>query len=47
MLHERRADSFYAKDTKIDAANTRKNGVLDTQEYADVLNRSWVFRTVG
>lgn len=38
---------FHAKDTKIDTANTAKIGVLDTQSYADVLNRSWVFRTVG
>jgi len=38
---------FHAKDTKIDACNTAVNGVLDTQSYADVLNRSWVFRTVG
>ncbi len=38
---------FHAKDTKIDEANTAKNGVLDTQNYGDILNRSWVFRTVG
>ena len=38
---------FHAKDTKIDDANTDKIGVLDTQPYADILNRSWVFRTVG
>lgn len=38
---------FHAKDTKIDAANTAKNGVLDTKGYDDILNRSWVFRTVG
>ena len=38
---------FHAKDTKIDAVNTAKNGVLDTQSYGDILNRSWVFRTVG
>jgi sugar phosphate isomerase/epimerase len=38
---------FHAKDTKIDDANTEKIGVLDTQPYADILNRSWVFRTVG
>lgn len=37
----------HAKDTKIDAANTAKIGVLDVQNYGDVLNRSWVFRTVG
>lgn len=38
---------FHAKDTKIDSANTAKNGVLDTQSYGNILNRSWVFRTVG
>ena len=38
---------FHAKDTKIDEANAAKIGVLDTQPYADVLNRAWVFRTVG
>lgn len=38
---------FHAKDTKIDDANTAKNGVLDTKEYGDILGRSWVFRTVG
>lgn len=38
---------FHAKDTKIDPANTARIGVLDTQNYGDILNRSWVFRTVG
>ena len=38
---------FHAKDTKIDEANTSKNGVLDTKSYGDILNRSWLFRTVG
>ena len=38
---------FHAKDTKIDEANTSRIGVLDTQRYEDILNRSWVFRTVG
>lgn len=38
---------FHAKDTKIDPHNTAVNGVLDTGEYGDILNRSWVFRTVG
>ncbi len=38
---------FHAKDTKIDEANTKVNGVLDTGSYGDILNRSWVFRTVG
>lgn len=38
---------FHAKDTKIDRHNTEVNGVLDYKHYGDVLNRSWVFRTVG
>lgn len=38
---------FHAKDTKIDEVNTSKIGVLDTQNYGDILNRAWVFRTVG
>ena len=38
---------FHAKDTKIDDANVAKIGVLDTQSYGDVLNRAWIFRTVG
>ncbi|MDF2538151.1 MAG: Xylose isomerase domain protein barrel [Herbinix sp.] len=38
---------FHAKDTKIDAANTSLNGVLDTTHYAEEINRSWIFRAVG
>ena len=38
---------FHAKDTKIDERNTEVNGVLDTKSYGDILNRSWVFRTIG
>ncbi|MGI5899233.1 MAG: sugar phosphate isomerase/epimerase family protein [Christensenellales bacterium] len=38
---------FHAKDTKVDAANTAKNGVLDTKHYSDEINRSWIFRSVG
>ncbi len=37
----------HAKDTAIDPANTRKNGVLDTKSYGDLANRSWVFRACG
>ncbi len=37
----------HAKDTRIDAGNTARNGVLDTKHYGDELNRSWIFRTVG
>lgn len=38
---------FHAKDTKIDQYNTSVNGVLDTGNYGNILERSWVFRTVG
>lgn len=38
---------IHAKDTGIDARNTRINGVLDTKSYGDLRNRSWVFRTCG
>ncbi|ONI38111.1 xylose isomerase [Candidatus Epulonipiscium fishelsonii] len=38
---------FHAKDTKIDKYNVAINGVLDTQAYGDIANRSWVFRSVG
>ena len=37
----------HAKDTKVDAYNTAKNGVLDTKHYTDEIHRAWVFRTVG
>lgn len=38
---------FHAKDTEMNMANVRKNGVLDTKHYSDVAHRSWVFRTMG
>lgn len=37
----------HAKDTKLDSINCPINGVLDTQSYADEINRSWVFRSIG
>jgi len=37
----------HAKDTYVDQRNVRRNGVLDTKHYANVLDRSWSFRTVG
>lgn len=37
----------HAKDCKIDDLNTKVNGVLDTKNYTDELDRSWIFRTVG
>jgi len=45
-----RADSIFhvhAKDTYLDHDNIRHNGVLDTKPYDQILDRSWVFRTVG
>ena len=38
---------FHAKDTLLNSYNIRKNGVLDTKPYANVGERSWVFRTMG
>jgi sugar phosphate isomerase/epimerase len=38
---------IHAKDTQIDRRNTAVNGVLDTTHYGALLERSWVFRTVG
>lgn len=37
----------HAKDTYLDEANIRVNGVLDTKPYDDIPNRAWSFRTVG
>lgn len=37
----------HAKDTRIDPFTSAVNGNLDTKSYADVFNRSWVFRSVG
>ena len=38
---------FHAKDTYMDARNIAVNGVLDTQPYSKLPQRSWTFRTVG
>lgn len=38
---------FHAKDTYIDPINTSVNGVLDAKPYTQVLERSWIFRSVG
>ncbi len=38
---------FHAKDTNINKENTARKGVLDTSEYTNALERSWIFRTVG
>ncbi len=37
----------HAKDTRIDPINSSVNGNLDTKSYANILDRSWVFRSVG
>jgi sugar phosphate isomerase/epimerase len=37
----------HAKDCRIDPQNTALSGVLDTKNYGDEMNRSWIFRTVG
>jgi len=46
-LGKSRIYHVHAKDTRIDPQNAAVNGTLDTKSYADVLDRSWVFRTVG
>lgn len=38
---------FHAKDVRIDAANRSRNGVLDTKSYQQMVQRSWMFRSVG
>lgn len=38
---------FHAKDTRVDAYNTAKIGVLDTKHYSNIPERAWSFRTVG
>ena len=37
----------HAKDTQIYDINLPRTGVLDTKNYTDERNRSWLFRTVG
>jgi sugar phosphate isomerase/epimerase len=37
----------HAKDTAMDAHNTRINGVLDTRPQGDLSHRSWTFRSCG
>jgi sugar phosphate isomerase/epimerase len=44
---ERALFHVHAKDTYLDGANIARNGVLDTKHYGRVVDRSWVFRTVG
>jgi sugar phosphate isomerase/epimerase len=38
---------FHAKDTKIYEPQAREKGVLDTTDYTDEANRSWLFRSIG
>ncbi|WP_311081303.1 sugar phosphate isomerase/epimerase [Paenibacillus polymyxa] len=44
---ERAIFHVHAKDTYLDQANIRVNGVLDTKHYSEILDRSWSFRSVG
>ena len=37
----------HAKDTRVYDANAREKGVLDTVDYTDEVNRSWIFRSIG
>ncbi len=37
----------HAKDTRVEPETAKLNGNLDTKSYGDILNRSWVFRSVG
>lgn len=37
----------HAKDAVIDPINAPVNGTLDTISYADELNRTWIFRSIG
>lgn len=48
-LHELKGTiyHFHAKDTYIDPYNRAKNGVLDTQSFTNMADRSWIFRTIG
>lgn len=39
--------NFHAKDCYINPLNTAKTGVLDTKPYANEIDRSWLFRTLG
>ena len=38
---------FHAKDVAINPENRARNGVLDTKSYAQMAERSWLFRSVG
>lgn len=37
----------HAKDNRVDPYTSARNGNLDTKSYGDILERSWVFRSVG
>ncbi|MEN1987453.1 MULTISPECIES: sugar phosphate isomerase/epimerase family protein [Paenibacillus] len=38
---------FHAKDTTIDPVNVNKYGLTDMQDYTNMLDRAWQFRSVG
>jgi sugar phosphate isomerase/epimerase len=37
----------HAKDSRVEPVIAQVNGVLDTKQYSNEINRSWIFRTVG
>ena len=37
----------HAKDCRVNEANAKTNGVLDTKHYGNEAERAWIFRTVG
>ena len=37
----------HGKDCRVYEWNSKINGVLDTKNYTDEINRSWIFRTIG
>lgn len=39
--------NFHAKDCYVNPINVAKTGVLDVKPYANELDRSWLFRTMG
>ncbi|WP_260705798.1 sugar phosphate isomerase/epimerase family protein [Edaphobacter flagellatus] len=38
---------FHAKDVALSPTNVARNGVLDTKNYSQMQQRSWLFRSVG
>ncbi|HJO37623.1 MAG TPA: sugar phosphate isomerase/epimerase [Vicinamibacterales bacterium] len=38
---------FHAKDSALDPQNVALNGVIDAKSYTEMIDRAWLFRTVG